>query len=458
MNHLEKLFFAFPNKSWNYKSLSRNPKLTQAIVNSTPLDKWDLSLLAKNTSIPIDFIKQLANNLTPKTLAILKNVISARPDIDPADCLIYQIDWDHRKINEKFPTINNDFLRIPNYYRYISSVNYDINPDYDIEILCENPALDIDILLEFSEENIGHISKNPSLNNEHIEKHPHNNWQYPYVVESPHIDIKRLLDFLYHDNYDAGSIAEEYASRNPNINFESYLNGDYADYETNISVSSIVADSLKKPNFWDLFQNNHEFRKYFAEYTPNEIILQPGRPITDEQIIASESFLLQDLRNIPNVPTKVFLTYYESFETYQNIILTADVFRQHPDLAKHSSIYKNPTLTWAIIIEVGPIAWNFAELSAHPNINLTIIDNAGKPWNFTKLSANPNLTAHYVIKHADKPWNFKKLSANIFTKNQLVQDLETHESRKIYDLTVHELKMKHRDVANRLTPIISNTK
>jgi hypothetical protein len=120
--------------------------------------------------------------------------------------------------------------------------------------------------------------------------------------------------------------------------------------------------------------------------------------------------------------------------------------------------------------------WNYRCLSANPNITWEIIksDVEEHPansafWSYDYLSRNPNITWKIVRDNLDNHiisglWNFGHLSRNTFSGRKrklacsiirkywrayLLAKKEQAQYRAIYDLVIHELRMKHRDQENK---------
>ena len=47
-NHIEKLLKLFPDKKWDYRTLSRNPNITWRIIQDNPDKSWNFTAIARN--------------------------------------------------------------------------------------------------------------------------------------------------------------------------------------------------------------------------------------------------------------------------------------------------------------------------------------------------------------------------------------------------------------------------
>ena len=56
MNHLTKLLELFPDKPWNYDSLSSNPNITWEFVQNNPDKRWDYDYLSHNPNLTWEII------------------------------------------------------------------------------------------------------------------------------------------------------------------------------------------------------------------------------------------------------------------------------------------------------------------------------------------------------------------------------------------------------------------
>ena len=54
---LEKLLLKYPEKSWDWREISRNPSLTLNFIEVHPEKPWDWGGISENINLTMDFIE-----------------------------------------------------------------------------------------------------------------------------------------------------------------------------------------------------------------------------------------------------------------------------------------------------------------------------------------------------------------------------------------------------------------
>lgn len=268
-NDLIKLLNAFPDESWNWYELSRNPNLTLdylidnnqviwnmisynpnttwddmrnndsrynpagmssnpnitwEIIYNNPDEIWYWDKVLQNPNITWEIIKEnpvLYNHLTSHycrsiTFEINPNITWQVIDENP------EINWSYMYI---FRTIKfeNDtlFQNLKKGARY-NVANISHNPNITWEMIRTNPILPYNVHWDWKI-----LSSNPCITWEIISDNPHIDWNWSRVIENPNITWEIIQNNPNHMLKKFGKKVKWYLSKfskNPNLTFEIVVN------------------------------------------------------------------------------------------------------------------------------------------------------------------------------------------------------------------------------------------
>ena len=253
-NHLWKLIQLYPDKDWDWRSISCNPNITWEIIQDNPDKYWSWFGISGNPNITWEIIKNNPDkNWNRLSISWNPNItwenIQDNPDKD----------WDWNGISWN-PNINWEIIQDNPDKDWVWE-NISGNPNITWEIIKNNPDKDW---------NWRGISENPNITWEIIQDNPDKDWNWSGVSKNPNITWEIIQNNP--DKYWYWS----WVSCNPNITWENIQDNPDKDWDWNgISRNSnitweIIQDNPDKP--WDWFGiscNKFEKDKFISTRNQN---------------------------------------------------------------------------------------------------------------------------------------------------------------------------------------------
>lgn len=305
-----------------------------------------------------------------------------------------------------------------------------------------------------------YLSKNPNITWDIVCAHPDKPWNYRQL--SANINITWQIV----QNHANRPWDYRYLSANPNITPDIVQNNpdkpwDYAFLSRNINFALIALQEIKASgnalnHAWDV--------KY--------LLMNPKLGNTSAEVFDNYMQLKSDI---------YWLLCRNKLITWEHLI-------KYPKYSYYMFwISAGKNVTWDIIAANPQEKWNLFQISGNINTNISVINDklsalsidglSNNPnldlhllakwpnlrWNYRWISKNPALTYRFVVDNADK-LEWKYVSMNKFNKHYHINKLYLmrkyfqiwlrqarflasyrRQYKILYDLCVHELKMRFRD-------------
>ena len=350
-NPLLEFLQKFPNKNWNWVSISKNRHLNRTIINKF-ISHWNKTCWANisgNLSISTYELIDLTDQYS--TVNWDWDQISMRSDLTIEFILRKQRKakpWNWKKLSQ---------------YLILDTIKNIIQNDTTVQLLDWNS-----------------LSANFALTVDFIRKHPTQKWNWREISKNKSIgmfDIQNNLTLPW----DWNSV-----SANPNltmmfINANSHYKWNWAEISNNKTISlEFIRNHISDNWSWTNLSRN----PYLTDEFINEFCHKPWSWI--------------QMATIKN-PLPVFKTLEKNLFSRQWSILSKNIFITPRVIELNSQIPWN----WTNISKNKNVQLEYIE------------SNLSKPWDwFNGISQNPNLTVDFVKKHFEKQFNFSALSENEF--------------------------------------------
>lgn len=277
-NPLETLILNYPNKPWNWNSLSENPNITAKIIETFPNKPWNWDILSESPFLTIKVVvklkekpwnwKKLSSNCCFKMKDIEQNI---------------SLKWNWNELS-KNPNLTIEFLKIHKEFP-LNWCEVSKNPAITVRIIAENNYIPW-IMMIFT-------NQNPNCNLKEIAKYPDLNWDWNLISNKNDFDFS-VLDKISHKPLNWNlltlkknltlDIIERYIDKPWNFNILSkwvplYFIQMYPHVKWNTDVIferedltvDFIEQNINKCNWKVLSKNKFNF-SYFNE--PERIILQ----------------------------------------------------------------------------------------------------------------------------------------------------------------------------------------
>jgi hypothetical protein len=262
-------------------------------------------------------------------------------------------------------------------------------------------------------------------------------WKLRYSFERAKLDYKTVLKFSNLIPWDYRMLSE-----NPSITFEDFMNN----LDHNWDIPSIC--SYKKPNF-DFILANPEIPWDFQRFSDNihvtfeDVLKYPeiGWEFSREHIskIVTSKYFFSNLDknwNLKGINANPNLHFSEIFGKGDKMLgkfISTWLYSKNPNLkfedilsfGNHISLFAwnwievscHPNITFDIIKDHPEFPWDWYFVSMNPNININHVkENLGLNWKWDLLSCHPNIKISDIINNLDLPWNWHHVSYNVNLK------------------------------------------
>lgn len=346
-----------------------------------------------------------------------------------------------------------------------------------------------------------------------LELFPHKPWNFNVLAWNPNLTYYIQKNFTAYENHRNGEIYNGELPTIKEINPNDQLNNNIYKRlhltQQIINQLSFKPQFMKNKTLTlDLIRNNPQFPwdwavlSEHAAITPQFINANPDLPWDINKLSKNDSitwdFILEHINwkwnwwlisSKPSITVPILHTYKDKLSWNQvskNKSITWDIVQQNPDLPwNYGELSYNINITETIISSNPEYKWSYFALENKASLDIIIRNiEVMSTWNtlqhlpyihwsklaplpFTRkksLYKNPTFTCWDIIKISETcDWDV--LSHNEFNKHpyirsQLIAKYYLHrwriytaqrrDNRIIFELTIHELKMRHRDNQNKV--------
>jgi hypothetical protein len=331
MSQLEILISLYPDKSWNWNYLSKNPKISWEFIKNNRELNWDWKSVCMNPNISFDIIFShpeykwdwaILSWREDLTLSIIKNHLD--------------INWDFNAISGvKDIEIDFVFKHIDKNWNW-----YSISREVSIK--------DFENYTSISWNSDG-LSNNNNITPDIVDRHPEISWNY-FLLSSNH---NFTIDYIYKNKEKDWN----WKCISRIINFDDYL-----------KYKNLL------PFQWSLVHNENIPIDYIIPNMPNHTTKKflyssfyQRRKFTLEQVVKIEE--TDDFGNLSNNESLDWtillnLKYKNSKTLISNPRLTMDIIEKYfPFYINYTYLSMNPSLTWQMVVKNIDKNWCWQSMS-----------------------------------------------------------------------------------------------
>lgn len=305
-----------------------------------------------------------------------------------------------------------------------------------------NPNLTSDLIIKYLDKiDWNYLSRNPnlcefSIDGELLIEKFQDKLNWKIISHNPGLTLDIVRKYKYRINWPELSL---YFNIIPLVN----------------THDKLIEKNFHKLNWENLSRNPNldpEFiEKYFHRFTPYQLSQNPCLFLKNQngELLIEKYLKKLNWKFISFNPglTPEFIEKYQDNLTWfimaYNPALTIPLINKYLDRISPEDLSSNPNLTPGFI-EKNLSKLNIFYISKNPNLTLDIIEKKSNKLNFELIWDNEFNQNPYVLKRKKKLYSQR-------LKSELIQEIEKREIKKnklIYSLTIHELRMRIRDLEN----------
>jgi hypothetical protein len=279
-NVLIEILEKYPNRNWNWISLSKNPGITYEYIESHPTNPWNFLSMSENPNLTLENIEKIITRHNDIDIDLWWNNISSNINITSDFVMKYSTKaWNWVELFKRLLRFSIEFQ--------------ESRPDipWDISRRSQEYHLTLQEILQKEFTDYSYLSENPNINFDYVLKHSNRSWNWSKLSSNPGITLSDIENGKLSWNWSL--IAPEF----PEIDW---------DWVSISKRNDLTLDFIKK--YW--FVNMSEINR-------NPIV---------------ESLTVSTMCNSPNLT----LEYLESKSTlfWNTNSLSSNPFQFHPFLVK----------------------------------------------------------------------------------------------------------------------------